>query len=38
MPSDCPQLSPTAPALTYLPAQDHFLLRPQLLTRAEAPL
>jgi hypothetical protein len=29
MPTDRPHLSPTAPALTYLPTPGHFLLRPQ---------
>ena len=33
MPADRPHLSPTAPPLTRLLAPDHFVLRPQLLTR-----
>jgi hypothetical protein len=33
MPNDHPHLFLTAPILTYLLAPDHFLLRPQLLTR-----
>jgi hypothetical protein len=32
MPADRSHLSPTAPALMYLPTPGHFLLRPQLLT------
>jgi hypothetical protein len=32
MPGDRPHRSPTTPLLTCLPAQDQFLLRPQLLT------
>jgi hypothetical protein len=31
MPGDRPQRSPTAPALTRLPAAGHFFLRPQRL-------
>ena len=34
MPTDRSHLSPTTPALTYLPALGFFLLRPQLLTRS----
>jgi hypothetical protein len=33
MPGDHPHQYPTAPVPTCLLAQDHFLLRPQLLTR-----
>jgi hypothetical protein len=38
MPGDRPHRYPNAPILTCLPAADHFLLRPQLLTRASAPI
>jgi hypothetical protein len=36
MPGMCPDRSPTAPVLMFLPTLSYFLLGPQLLTRMEA--